>query len=170
MWLYCNYTLLLGWRETCDGVMSDIESPDTRGSQSDGKGIVSVPVEVRPRKGVCDSERKEMCQDQHWSYSEGKETMSGPTVVRPPKGGIPDSHEKVRKMVTRAESSVATSKTSTLTCNIARCTIIATAHAHSSGVAMILLKGVLKVNGQLAGHRGWGREGDLPPPAEGGSF
>ena len=31
------------------------------------------------------------------------------------------------------------------------------------------MKGVLKVNGQVAGHRGWGREGDVPPPAEGGS-
>ena len=39
-----------------------------------------------------------------------------------------------------------------------------------SGVARILLKGVLKVNGQLAGHRGWGRKGYVPPPAEGGSF
>ena len=42
--------------------------------------------------------------------------------------------------------------------------------AQASGVARILLKGVLKGNGQLAGHRGWGREGDVPPPAEGGSF
>ena len=39
-----------------------------------------------------------------------------------------------------------------------------------SGVARILMKGVLKVNGQLAGHREWGREGDVPPLAEGGSF
>ena len=39
-----------------------------------------------------------------------------------------------------------------------------------SGVARILMKGVLKVNGHLAGYRGWGREGDVLPPAEGGSF
>ena len=32
------------------------------------------------------------------------------------------------------------------------------------------MKGVLKENGQLAGHRGWGQAGDVPPPAEGGSF
>ena len=41
-----------------------------------------------------------------------------------------------------------------------------------SGVARILLKGVLKVNGQLAGHRGWGGRGmcPLPPKAEAFDF
>ena len=34
------------------------------------------------------------------------------------------------------------------------------AKPHSGGVA---------AHGQLAGHRGWVREGDVPPPAEGGS-
>ena len=26
------------------------------------------------------------------------------------------------------------------------------------------------MNGQLAGHRGWGREGDVPPPAKAEAF
>ena len=26
------------------------------------------------------------------------------------------------------------------------------------------------MHGQVAGHRGWVRDGDVPPPAEGGSF
>ena len=49
----------------------------------------------------------------------------------------------------------------------------------TTGVARIFVRGVLKYNavkphggvaahGQLAGHRGWVREGDVPPPAEGG--
>ena len=48
----------------------------------------------------------------------------------------------------------------------------------ASGVARILVRGVLRLvvicylsaGAQLAGHRGREREGDVPPPAEGGRF
>ena len=40
----------------------------------------------------------------------------------------------------------------------------------SSGIARILVKRVLMLNGQFPGHRGWVREQDMPPPAGGGSY